>query len=88
MGLVGSVVPLVRCRHHDPVLNLAFDGKVYESPPAWERLVTNRVRRGDLTPARLFADERRTRRQCPTESLPRPRVSLPVIPRRGRSCWT
>jgi hypothetical protein len=57
MGLVGSVVPLVRCRHHDPVLNLAFDGKVYDSPAAWESLVTNRVSRADLTPARLFANE-------------------------------
>ncbi len=58
MGLVGSVVPLVRCRHHDPFLNLAFDGKVYESPPAWETLLTNRVSYADLTPARMFANDR------------------------------
>jgi hypothetical protein len=58
MGLVGSVVPLVRCRHHDPVLNLAFDGKVYESPAAWENVVSNRVSLADLTPARMFADDR------------------------------
>jgi hypothetical protein len=57
MGLVGSMVPLVRCRHHDPMLNLAFDGKVYESPPRWELMFTNQVSAEDLTPARLFADE-------------------------------
>ena len=56
MGLVGSIVPLVRCRHHTPVLNLAFDGKVYESPPMWEELVTNLVSAADLAPARMFAD--------------------------------
>jgi hypothetical protein len=56
MGLVGPMVPLVRCRHHNPVLNLAFDGKVYESPASWEMLVTNRVSAADLTPARMFAD--------------------------------
>ena len=56
MGLVGSMVPVVRCRHHTPVLNLSFDGKIYESPPFWERLVTNRVSAADLTPARIFAD--------------------------------
>ena len=55
MGLVGSMVPLVRCRHHAAVLNLAFDGKIYESPESWETLVTNRVNPADLTPARMFA---------------------------------
>ena len=57
MGLVGSVVPLVRCRHHNPVLNLSFDGRVYESPAAWENVVTNRVSAAELTPARIFGDE-------------------------------
>lgn len=77
MGLVGSVVPLVRCRHHDPVLNLAFDGKVYESPPSWERLVTNRVRLGDLAPARLFADE-----AAPAANAPRKPAAAPHFPPR------
>jgi hypothetical protein len=58
MGLVGSQVPLVRCRHHKPVLNLAFDGRIYESPPSWEMLFTNRVSLADLSAARLFAGER------------------------------
>jgi hypothetical protein len=57
MGLVGSIVPLVRCRHHEPVLNLAFDGRVYDSPPMWEMLVTNRVSLADLSAAHLFANE-------------------------------
>jgi hypothetical protein len=58
MGLVGSQVPLVRCRHHKPALNLAFDGRIYESPASWELLFTNRVNAAELTPARLFADEK------------------------------
>ena len=54
MGLVGSQVPIVRCRHHTPVLNLAFDGRIYESPTLWELLFTNRVSAAELTPARIF----------------------------------
>jgi hypothetical protein len=57
MGLVGSIVPVVRCRHHTPVLNLAFDGNIYESPGSWELLVTNRVAAADLAPDRMFAAE-------------------------------
>jgi hypothetical protein len=54
MGLVGSVVPIVRCRHHDRVLNLAFDGTLYESALFWEWNFTNRVSAASLTAARLF----------------------------------
>ncbi len=57
MGLVGASVPIVRCRHHSPVLNLAFDGKVYESPSMWEMALTNRVNIAELTAARLFAGD-------------------------------
>lgn len=57
MGLVGSVVPVVRCRHHQPVLNLAFDGAVYESPGMWELAFTNRVSAERLSPGGVFADE-------------------------------
>ncbi|HWQ91181.1 MAG TPA: hypothetical protein VN673_05885 [Clostridia bacterium] len=57
MGLVGSSVPLVRCRHHYPVLNLAFDGNIYESPPAWEWAFTNRVSLTNLSAAMLFAED-------------------------------
>jgi len=54
MGVVGSIVPLVRCRHHQPILNLAFDGHVYESPLSWEGMLTNMVDPESLTPARMF----------------------------------
>lgn len=57
MGMVGSMVPIVRCRQHKVVLNLAFDGKIYESPPSWEKLLTNRLDIGELSPARIFAGE-------------------------------
>ena len=56
MGLVGSIVPLVRCRQHASVLNLAFDGRIYESPPSWEVLTTNLVNPAQLSPAGMFAD--------------------------------
>lgn len=57
MGLLGSVVPIVRCRLHSPALNLSFDGQVYESPGMWELAFTNRVPAADLTAAHLFANE-------------------------------
>ncbi len=57
MGLVGSAVPIVRCRQHPSVLNLAFDGRVYESPSLWETIITNGVNASELTPARFFATE-------------------------------
>jgi hypothetical protein len=57
MGLVGSVVPVVRCHHHKPLLNLAFDGVIYESPGMWEMAFTNRVSPQSLTAARLFAND-------------------------------
>jgi len=84
MGLVGSVVPLVRCRHHNSVLNLAFDGTVYESPPAWEALVTNRVRLEDLSPARIFADEQAPAAKAPPKAGPAPRFPRrdPAAPKR------
>jgi len=34
--IFGADVPLVRCWHHDPLLNLAFSGEVYESGQMWE----------------------------------------------------
>src|SRR5215831_16009776 len=43
MAIVGSIVPIVRCRHHKSALNLAFDGRIYESPPSWETMLTNTV---------------------------------------------
>jgi hypothetical protein len=57
MNLVGPIVPIVRCRHHGGALNLAFDGQIYDSPPSWEVLLTNRVHLADLTAGKLFAAE-------------------------------
>ena len=54
MGIVGSKIPMVRCHHHSPVLNLSFDGRIYESAGAWEGELRE-VNAEDLTPARLFA---------------------------------
>jgi hypothetical protein len=57
MGLVGDIVPIVRCHHHLPLLNLSFGGKVYESPAAWEEMLTNQVSAVDLSVANLFAKD-------------------------------
>ena len=57
MGVVGSKIPMVRCHHHQPnVLNLTFDGRVYEGPGGWEAELRE-VHPEDLTPARLFAND-------------------------------
>ena len=67
MGLVGSAVPVVRCRHHRPVLNLGFDGVIYESGPTWETSFTNRVRIKSLTAAEIFLDETPRARKSPAK---------------------
>jgi hypothetical protein len=54
MGLIGSAVPVVRCRHHNPFLNLGFNGSIYDSPPQWELLFTNRIRSTELSVASIF----------------------------------
>lgn len=56
MGLIGSVVPVVRCRHHDPVLNLAFNGTIYDSPSDWELVFTNRIHATELSISAIFGD--------------------------------
>jgi hypothetical protein len=72
MGLVGSVVPIVRCRNHNPVLNLGFNGNVYESPSQWELLYTNRVRTAELSWQAIFGGE-------PVEEpTPTPTTSAPA----------
>jgi hypothetical protein len=53
MGLVGDIVPIVRCHLHNPLLNLSFGGKIFESPAAWEDLVTNQVNAAELSIANL-----------------------------------
>jgi hypothetical protein len=57
MGLVGSAVPMVRCRHHNPVLNLGFNGSVYESPAQWELVFTNRIKSAELTVGAIFNEK-------------------------------
>ena len=54
MGLAGSSVPLVCCQHHGATLNLAFDGRIYESNGSWESLLTNQVKGADLTVEAVF----------------------------------
>jgi hypothetical protein len=55
MDLVGPIVPIVRCRNHNGALNLAFDGRIYDSPPSWESLLTNQIPLADLTAGKIFA---------------------------------
>jgi hypothetical protein len=57
MGMLGSVVSIVRCRNHPAPLNLSFDGKLYDSPAAWEHAFSDRVSFEDLSPTNLFRAE-------------------------------
>jgi hypothetical protein len=53
--LVGAGVPIIRCHLHEPVLNLSFNGRIYESPLSWEGMFTNAaVHMEDLYPNLLF----------------------------------
>lgn len=55
MGIVGSKIPMVRCHHHSPqVLNLSFDGRVYQGPTGWEGELRE-VDTQELMPSRIFA---------------------------------
>ena len=56
MGLVGGEVPIVRCFLHDRVLNLAFDGRVYESGLNWEDNYADYVEPAAWRVENLFAD--------------------------------
>lgn len=56
MGIVGGDVPIVRCHLHNPVLNLAFSGRIYESGVEWENLFNDVVNFEAWSPERLFAD--------------------------------
>ena len=55
MALVGSIVPMLRCHHHDPVLNLSYGGQVFESPDAWESEISGLVKADHLSPEYLQA---------------------------------
>ena len=56
MGIVGGDVPIVRCHLHSPVLNLAFSGRIYQSPLEWETLFNDVVDFQAWSPDRLFSD--------------------------------
>ena len=84
MGLVGSVVPMVRCRNHNPVLNLGFNGSIYESPMQWELLFTNRVRTAELSLNAIFGGDVAEEPVAPFhESRPEPVRSQPIAPTRS-----
>ena len=52
--LVGPGIPIVRCRQHNPHLNVGMDGRFYESPSVWEELFTNKASLAFLTPSGVF----------------------------------
>jgi thiol-disulfide isomerase/thioredoxin len=74
MGLVGGEVPIVRCHLHTPVLNLAFDGHIYESPMNWENNFTNVVSMTAWRLENLFPEGSRMNRSAPQ---PSPAVEAP-----------
>jgi len=55
MSLIGGDTPILRCLLHEPILNIGFDGKFFESELTWEDLFKDVVRREDLWPASLLA---------------------------------
>jgi len=56
MGQVGSIVPVLRCMHHPRVLNMSFDGKVYETAGDWETELANLVDPESLSPKNMLAE--------------------------------
>jgi thiol-disulfide isomerase/thioredoxin len=75
MGLVGGEVPIVRCHLHEPVLNLAFNGRVYESPVNWEENFTEVVDFSAWNMDKLFPDAPPSERSAPP---PSPKVEPPA----------
>jgi thiol-disulfide isomerase/thioredoxin len=53
MMVAGGIVPILRCFAYDQVLNMSFDGKIYESPLQWEDLVVDKINAHDLEPRHL-----------------------------------
>ncbi len=53
MMVVGGSVPILRCFAYDQVLNVSFDGKLYESPLTWEELYQDKVDPRELEPRHL-----------------------------------
>src|SRR5881394_1211823 len=71
LGRLGSVVPIVRCHVHEPTLNLAYDGHIYESGRDWEENFAHVVPVEELVPARIFADPGGGKNAVAKDFLPR-----------------
>jgi hypothetical protein len=67
---------IVRCRHHDVVLNLATDGRIFESPAVWENLLGKQAIMDEFQPKRPLAAAK--------PALPKPVVQAqakaPILP--------
>ncbi len=92
MGYVGGEVPIVRCHLHDPVINLAFSGHIYESPLGWEDNFTDVVDASTWRVETLFPERSEmgrsartpTRVPAPSEESdlagkPAPTFTLPLL---------
>lgn len=80
MAVIGSDVPIVRCLLHDPVQNLSFGGRIYESGLMWEDNFTDVVRREDLQPkdgslAQAPSAPELTPASAPPSAIPSPAIS-------------
>jgi hypothetical protein len=56
MEVVGDGVPIARCFAHNPILNLAYNGRIYSnlSNTDWESLYEPKYKHEDLQPEPLF----------------------------------
>lgn len=77
--ILGPGVPVVRCRLHNPHLNLGLNGAVYESPPRWEESFTNAAGLAALSPAEVFARQAAAKRtEITRHSLPPRGTDVPT----------
>ncbi len=53
VAALGGMVPALRCFWHEPTLNLALNGRCFESPVGWENVVAAPEVRGGLGPEAL-----------------------------------
>ena len=71
MEKVGPVVPIVRCHVHEPRLNLAFDGHIYESGLYWEENFAHKISDEDMHPPAFFRDRAAVRKLAEKDFPPR-----------------
>lgn len=55
MMVVGGVVPMLRCFAYERVLNVSFDGRLYDGQVNWEYDLADKVNNGELEPSNLRA---------------------------------